>query len=366
MNPRATISQICTPPHSPEIDPEIAWTRLRDPGANFFYAVATTGVFCRPGCQSRLPLRRNTRFFPSAQAALAAGFRPCLRCTPLESAARPIVEQVFNYLHQRATNSAPVTLAQLARLTGRSPFTVQRSFQAAFGASPAAYLRGLRAQALRTQLRQPGNSVTDAIYAAGYNAPSRVYEKTPLGMTPTRFRSGARGEQIRFAAAECSLGHALAARTTRGLCWLAFGDSPDPLLADLRREFSAAELIPDDEMLADIRAILTAIDRVESSPGQASGPAPDLPLDLRGTAFQLRVWSALQKIPSGQTLSYSQLAQQLGNPKATRAVASACAANRVALLVPCHRVVGASGQLTGYRWGTERKRRLLAAEAPSA
>jgi AraC family transcriptional regulator of adaptative response/methylated-DNA-[protein]-cysteine methyltransferase len=224
------------------------------------------------------------------------------------------------------------------------------------------------------ELRQSDHSVTHAINPAGYNAPSRVDESVPLGMTPTRFRSGARGEQIRFAAATCSLGHALAARTSRGLCWLAFGDSPDPLLADLRRQFSAAELIPDNEMLANLRSILAAIDRTESSAGPAAAPALDLPhnlphnlpLDLRGTAFQLRVWSALQQIPSGQTRSYSQLAQQLGNPKATRAVASACAANRVALFVPCHRVVGASGQLTGYRWGTERKRRLLAAEATRA
>ncbi len=358
MNQFANPTQASQP--NPPFVAKECWDQLRDPAAAFLYAVTTTGVFCRPGCKSRLPLRGNTRFFPDAQAALAAGFRPCLRCKPLEPAALPAIDRVRNHLHQCAASFRPVTLAQLARLTGLSPFTVQRSFKAALGLSPAAYLRRLRADSLRKKLRQPSNSVTDAIYAAGYNAPSRVYEKNPLGMTPTSFRSGASGEQIRFAAAQCSLGHALAARTPRGLCWLAFGDSPESLVADLRREFFAAEIIPDDAILADLQAILATIDTTTAA-------IPwDVQLDLRGTAFQLRVWSALQKIPSGQMRSYSQLAADLGNPRATRAVAGACAANRVAVLVPCHRVVAASGQLTGYRWGTERKRLLLAAEVPNA
>ncbi len=380
---------------------DLRWQQLcqRDSSANFCYAVLTTGIYCRPGCASRLPLRRNVRFFASAAAARAAGFRACQRCHPDAAPSAPLAAQVRTLLdeHLDSGASGQLPLARLARRAGSSAYAVQRAFRAAFGLSPSQYLAAQRARRFAQALAQSDQSITAALHAAGYSSSSRAYTGSPLGLTPGSLRRGAAAEAIAYAIQPCTLGgcqanasqnqspaqspfptlnppqdaaqdpspsqphassgipgYALAASSRRGLCWLAFGDAPDSLLADLRRCFHAATLSPSAELDSSLRTILAC-----AGTGSAQ---PPLPLDLRGTAFQLRVWAALQQIPPGQTRSYSQLAGDLGQPTATRAVARACATNRVALLVPCHRVVAANGALSGYRWGTARKQALLETE----
>jgi len=347
-------------PIEPRMSEDQAWRQLlaRDGKAGFYYGVATTGVFCRPDCGSRLPLRENTRFFETTEEARAAGFRACKRCKPEEAARPSAVAQMCAYLERQIDR--PVRLATLGKLIGVSPFTAQRIFKQAMGVSPSQYQRAIRASALRNQLRDGETSVTTAIYDAGYGSSSRAYEKTPLGMTPGRFLTGGRGEKIGFATAEISgvgnLGWIIVGSTTRGVCWLALGDSREAVEASLRDEFPAAEIAPDPALQKTVAVVVSGIS------GAGGKQAQSLPLDLRGTAFQLRVWQALQEIPAGETKTYSQLAAEMGIPNSTRAVARACATNRVSVLVPCHRVVGVSGSLTGYRWGVERKRQLLAAE----
>lgn len=337
------------------IDPEMAWQQLlsRDSAAAFFYGVTTTGVFCRPGCKSRRPLRANVRFFRSAEAARAAGFRPCKRCKPGTAGGDPL-DEIRSYIEANLDRSIP--LAELGRLVRLSPFTVQRLFKQKLGVSPLQYQRALRAGSLRTALKK-GDNVTDAIYNAGFGSSSRAYEGAQLGMTPARFAAGGRGEQISYTTARTPFGWLVVGATARGLCWLALGPTSADAEASLREEFP----------LATVRRDPSLSRLVDAAIGEVAGKAPDsaqeMALDLRGTAFQLRVWQALRAIPRGQTRSYSQLARELGNPNATRAVARACATNRVALVVPCHRVVGASGSLTGYRWGIDRKRQLLEAES---
>lgn len=343
-------------------DLETSWRQVlaRDSAANFVYAVTTTGVFCRADCSSRRPLRAHVRFFRTADAALAAGFRPCLRCKP---AAARAPDAALNKIrkHIEANLDRAVRLAELGRIAGMSPFTLQRQFKQAMGVSPLQYQRALRAGNLRSALKQ-GGTVTNAIYNAGFGSASRAYEDAPLGMAPSRFAAGGQGEQIALTTAKCRLGWLVVAATTRGLCWLALADTEADAEASLRKEFPAATLRRDDSLASYVQAALRAVDGQDP---ETTPPAPEvLPLDLRGTAFQLRVWQALRAIPRGETRSYSQLARELGDPKATRAVARACATNRVALLVPCHRVVGVGGSLTGYRWGVERKRQLLQAERP--
>jgi AraC family transcriptional regulator of adaptative response/methylated-DNA-[protein]-cysteine methyltransferase len=342
----------------PQFDAEAAWRQVlnRDADAAFFYAVTTTGVFCRPSCTSRRPLRANVRFFRSAQEARAAGFRPCKRCRPTASARGGPLEKIR--AHIEAHVDRPVRLAELGRVAGLSPFTVQRLFKQAMGVSPLQYQRALRAGSLREALKQ-GDTVTDAIYNAGFGSASRAYEGAQLGMTPARFAKGGRGEQIGCACAPSPFGWIVVGATERGLCWLALGATAAEAEASLRAEFPAAEVRRDPSLKLLVDAALGVVN------GRAveSGAKAELPLDLRGTAFQLRVWQALREIPRGETRSYSQLARELGDAKATRAVARACATNRVALVVPCHRVVGVSGSLTGYRWGVERKRQLLDAES---
>jgi AraC family transcriptional regulator of adaptative response/methylated-DNA-[protein]-cysteine methyltransferase len=338
------------------IDADFAWTQVlrRDRTAAFFYAVSTTGVFCRPGCRSRLPLRANVRFFASVAEALAAGFRPCKRCAPTDDF-KNLIEIVRK--HIEANMARAVSLAELGRLVKLSPFTVQRLFKQSMGVSPLQYQRALRAGSLRDALKQ-GGSVTSAIYNAGYNSSSRAYEGAQLGMTPARFAQGGYGEQIGYATALTFFGWIVVAATARGLCWLALAETTAEAEGTLRAEFPLATFTCDPSLANWTEAALAMVNGTQASPD-----APQvLPLDLRGTAFQLRVWRALGTIPRGETRSYSQLAQELGSLRATRAVARACAANRVALLVPCHRVVGASGALTGYRWGLDRKRQLLEAE----
>jgi AraC family transcriptional regulator of adaptative response/methylated-DNA-[protein]-cysteine methyltransferase len=353
------------PQPDPTPDPEAAWRAVcaRDRSARFVYAVTTTGVYCRPGCSSRLPRRENTRFFPTADAAAAAGFRPCLRCKP--AAGNALDErgnkeenkaEVIRH-HLEANLDRRVPLAELARLSGLSPHAVRRLFTSRMGTSPLAYQRGLRAARLRTALKQ-GATVTDAIYAAGFSSSSRAYENSPLGMTPARFAQGGKGEQIGTTAVRTAFGWIAIGATARGLCWLSLASTKDAAEQTLREEFPAAELHRDPTLARWVELALEAVNSGKN-PNQSKNT---MKLDLRGTAFQFRVWQALRKIPRGQTRTYSQLALEMGMPTATRAVARACAMNRISMLVPCHRVVGASGSLTGYRWGVERKQKLLETE----
>ena len=343
------------------LDFEHCWAALerRDAGADgtFYYGVRTTGVYCRPGCTSRLPLRRNTMFFETRAEAEAAGLRACKRCRPADDtpAARHLaaVEKACALL--RKSETIP-SLAELADAAGISPFHFHRVFKQITGATPRDYARSHRLGSFAEKL-ETGQPVTEAIYASGFGSSSRAYEAAPagLGMTPGTRRRGGAGQTIRFATVETPLGWALVAATERGICLTALADDRDKLEASLRQRFPAATVIPDNAGLKDwadrIVGFITDPDRNH-----------DLPLDIHGTAVQARVWRALQKIPLGKTASYTEIAAALGRPKAVRAVAQACAANKVALLVPCHRVIRSDGELGGYRWGLERKRALLARE----
>jgi AraC family transcriptional regulator of adaptative response/methylated-DNA-[protein]-cysteine methyltransferase len=344
------------------LDQEAAWRQVqaRDREAGFFYAVTTTGVFCLPWCASRRPLRANVRFFKTAQEARAAGFRPCKKCSPASAespdpAGRPI-DRVRAHLERNLDR--PVKLAELGRLTDMSPFTVQRLFKREMGVSPLQYQRALRANQLRGALKS-GSTVTDAIYAAGFGSSSRAYDGSSLGMTPARFREGGRGEQIGWCSAPSPFGWVIVGATERGLCWLALAATKAGAEATLREEFPEAELRRDASLSRLVDAALASVRAGTDLFTNGSGHER---LDLRGTVFQLRVWQALRQIPRGETRTYSQLAREMGQPNATRAVARACALNRVSVVVPCHRVIGVNGSLTGYRWGVERKRKLLVAE----
>jgi AraC family transcriptional regulator of adaptative response/methylated-DNA-[protein]-cysteine methyltransferase len=341
----------------PTIDPDAAWQNVltRDRSAGFFYAVTTTGVFCHPSCSSRRPSRENVRFFATAVEAQSAGFRPCKRCKPTTAAARRNPVDKIR-AHIEAHFDRRVSLAELGRVSGMSPFTAQRLFKQAMGVSPLEYQRVLRVGSMRDALKQ-GESVTDAIYGAGFGSSSRAYESAQFGMTPARFAQGGRGERIAYTTARSKYGWLVVGATERGICWLGLGASSAEAEASLREEFPEAELRRDPSLSTMMDSVLRGVEgRTHDDNGR------ELPLDLRGTAFQLRVWQALRQIPRGETRSYGEIARELGDPKASRAVARACATNRVALVVPCHRVVGASGSLTGYRWGVERKRQLLQAE----
>lgn len=340
------------------IDPNLAWEKLvrRDAGTELFYAVVTTGVFCRVGCASRKPRRENVRFFRTAAEAVAAGFRPCSRCRPQGAARGSTLDKIRAHIEANLDRAVP--LAELARVAKLSPFTVQRLFKRETGVSPLQYQRALRTDRLRASLKK-GDSVTDAIYNAGFGSSSRAYEAAPLGMAPSRFSAGGKGERIGFASASTPFGWMVVGATERGLCWLALGATKAEAEATLREEFPAAELRRDTSLATLIDAALVSVrEGSDLSENRLRNDA----FDLRGTVFQLRVWNALRQIPRGETRTYSQLAREMGEPNATRAVARACALNRVAVLVPCHRVVGVSGSLTGYRWGVERKKKLLEAE----
>ncbi len=354
-----------TTPLAESLDPEKAWdavlTRDAATDGQFVYAVKTTGIYCRPTCPSRRPKRSNVDFYARPAAAEAAGFRPCRRCTPQQAAAPTgdLVQRAVDHLdaHLRHGAEEPLTLEHLAQAVGASPYHLQRSFKAALGVSPKQYLAGRRQQRLRRQLtEQP--TVTDAIYAAGYGSGSRVYEQTDelLGMTPSRYRRGGAGLEIRYALADCALGRLLVASTQRGVCAISLGDDDSRLVEGLQREFPQASCTPADEPLqATVAAVLASLQGRELAAG--------LDIDLRGTAFQLTVWQALRQIPRGQTASYQEVAEAIGRPKAARAVAGACAANRLAVVVPCHRVIRGDGATGGYRWGTERKEQLLRDES---
>ncbi len=332
--------------------------RDREADGQFVYAVRTTGIYCRPGCPSRPPKPENVAFYPTPEAAAAAGFRPCQRCRPdtasLAVRQHAIISDLCRYIEQA---EQPPTLAQLAARAGLSPHHLHRLFKASTGLTPHAYASAIRAGRLRQNLAQAAN-VTTAIFAAGYNSGSRGYAESDalLGMTPGAYRAGGRRQEIRFASGSCSLGYVLVARSERGLCAILLGDEPAALARDLEQRFPAAQLIADDgELAQQLAEVVRFVD--------APKTGLDLPLDIRGTAFQQRVWQALRTIPPGRTASYSEIAERLGAPKAVRAVAGACAANALAVAIPCHRVVRSDGGLAGYRWGIERKRALLAREA---
>ncbi len=321
----------------------------------FYYSVVTTGVYCRPSCGARLPNRKNVAFHETTAAAEQAGFRPCKRCRPDETDRQAVaVAQACRLIEQADT--AP-SLAELADAVGISRFHFHRVFKAATGITPKAYADAERARRVRAALDRT-DTVTEAIYDAGFNSNGRFYASAPqrLGMTPTRFRAGGTGETLRFAVGQTSLGAILVAATDKGIAAIQFGDDPDALLRSLQDRFPNAQLVGGDAAFE--RLVAQVVGSVENP-----STGFDLPLDVRGTAFQQRVWQALQEIPAGTTVSYADIAERLGAPKAVRAVAGACAANAIAVAIPCHRVVRSDGALSGYRWGVERKRALLDREA---
>jgi AraC family transcriptional regulator of adaptative response/methylated-DNA-[protein]-cysteine methyltransferase len=326
-------------------------------GDAFFYGVKTTGVFCRPGCRSRRPQRTNVRFFKTAAEAAAAGYRPCKRCQPeLARVGSLHADQILRACRLIEAADAPPTLAVLAKAVGVSPHHFHRLFRQAMGVTPREYAAAHRLQRFQKELRS-GRSVTQAIYAAGFGSNSRAYEhvSAKLGMTPGVFQRGAAGVTIRFVTRRSSLGWVLVAATGKGVCAIELGDDPTALRRHLEGLFPRARLVEDGATLAAwVDEILACV----SAPQRGL----DLPLDIQGTAFQRRVWQALQRLRVGQTASYSGLASAIGAPQAVRAVARACAANKIALAVPCHRAVRADGSLGGYRWGLARKRALLQAE----
>lgn len=336
---------------------ELMWDKVlhREPG-DFLYAVTTMGVYCRPGCPSPRPLRRNVRFFRDTGQAEQAGFRACRRCDPKGERARIAQEAVRDACTFIEASETMPSLEQLADRAGYSRFHFLRMFRTHTGLTPRSFAEGVRARRLQAALAA-GDRVVDAVVEAGFGSESRVYERTGalLGMTPGAARRGGSGEVIRTAFANSSFGRLLVGATDKGVCFIGFAEPDEGLLGDLRRRFPHAELVSDDAGLADTVA---AVLRFIEEPREALA----LPLDLRGTAFQQRVWQALTRIPPGETRSYGEVAESLGSPRAVRAVARSCATNPVSLAVPCHRVVGKDGDLTGYRWGVPRKRTLLERE----
>jgi len=321
----------------------------RDSGADgrFVYGVRSTGIYCRPTCPSRRPTRAQVVFFGAPDDAERAGFRACLRCKPrMRPGASELAQAVCAVLDR-----APATLPELARRFGVSAAHLQKVFKRAVGVSPREYAEQRRLERFRRELKE-GSSVTEAIYGAGYGSPSRMYEQWDLAVTPSALRVGAPGEEIAWATAPCALGRVLVARTGRGVCAISLGADEAELEARLRRDFPRASLRQDGSGLRkSLDAVVAHAER---------GVRLDLPLDVRATAFQRRVWDALRRIPAGETRSYGDLARALGT--GPRAVASACASNRLALAIPCHRVVRSSGDLGGYRWGLSRKAALLRRE----
>jgi AraC family transcriptional regulator of adaptative response/methylated-DNA-[protein]-cysteine methyltransferase len=338
-------------------DPRWQLVRTRSADETFLYSVETTGVYCRPSCAARLPRPENVTFFETRADAERAGFRACRRCKPdLAPAAKRNAELVATLCRRIESQDEVPTLAELAAEAGLSTFHTHRLFKAVTGMTPRAYAAAHRASRLRSEL-QGKTSITEAIYQAGFNSASRFYESASdiLGMKPTTYKRRGMGSTIRFATARCSLGAILVAATEKGVCSILIGDDRDALVDDLKRRFASAQL---DGADPDFGALVArAIAVVEGTQ-----PAASLPLDIRGTAFQQRVWAQLAAIPSGTTRSYQEVANAIGEPAAVRAVARACAANSLAVAIPCHRVVRADGALSGYRWGVERKKKLLARE----
>lgn len=331
--------------------------RNRDRAADgtFFYAVTTTGVFCKPSCAARLPRRENVRFFASGSAAERAGFRACKRCKPLDAAdaRQELIAKVCALIE---ASEERLSLETLAAEVGLSSYHLHRVFKAATGVTPRAYAEGQRRKRTQQAL-QRGGTVTRAMYDAGFESSSRFYAGADksLGMTPKAFKGRGAGVRVRYAVARCALGRVLVAAGDRGVCAVYLGHEDASLVAALRESFANAIAIERDQELGGwVRAVVEHID---------SGKAVDVPLELRGTVFQERVWHALREIPAGTTLTYAQLAEKIGKPRAVRAVGTACGRNEISVLVPCHRAVGSDGKMHGYRWGVELKKELLAREA---
>jgi len=334
------------------------WPRIvaHDKAADgqFWYSVSTTGVYCRPSCPSRTPNPRNVRIHDSLESARATGLRPCKRCNPegpsIEREKAALVARACRIIEE---NEDELSLEQLSDAVGRSPSYFHRVFKATTGLTPKAYAAADRARKVRRGLAA-GNTVTEAIYDAGFNSSGRFYEKATgmLGMTPSRYRAGGANEEIRFAVGQTSLGAILVASSRKGVASILLGDDPDQLVRNLQDRFPKARLIGADR---DYETLVARVVGFIETPRIGL----DLPLDVRGTAFQRRVWQALQAIPAGETVSYAEVARRIGSPKAVRAVAGACAANKLAMAIPCHRVVRSDRSLSGYAWGVERRRVLL-------
>lgn len=342
-------------------DQRWAAVQAREPLADghFVYAVKTTGVYCRPSSSARLPKRENVLFFEGPMAAEAAGFRASRRASgDRTAAALQRAALIAQACRQIEASETPPNLDDLATEAGMSPFHFHRVFKAETGLTPKAYASAFRARKLREELSGPASSVTDAIYGAGFNSNSRFYEASDglLGMHARDYRAGGVNAHIRFAVGQCSLGAILVAQSQRGICAILLGDDPDALLQDLQDRFPKALLIGGDEAFEKLVAQVVGF--IEA-PALGLG----LPLDVQGTVFQERVWQALREIPPGSTVSYAEIAQKIGAPRSMRAVAQACGANVLAVAIPCHRVVRRNGELSGYRWGVERKRALLEREA---
>jgi AraC family transcriptional regulator of adaptative response/methylated-DNA-[protein]-cysteine methyltransferase len=334
--------------------------RDRHQDGAFVLAVRTTGIYCRPSCPARRPRRENVAFYDTPADARAQGFRACLRCHPDDATdPRPAwVGRVVRTIEDAVADGVRPTLERLSQVAGVGPHHLQRTFKAMVGLSPRQYAEAVRRDRFRQELKG-GRAVADAAYEAGYGSSGRAYEGAALGMTPGTYRRGGQGLRLGYSLVDTSLGRLLVAATEKGVSMVALGDDDERLVSSLREEFPAARLERDDERFRSWVAQVLA--RIE----EPTASAVELPLDLRATAFQRRVWEELRAIPNGETRSYSQIARALGHPRAARAVARACATNPAAIVIPCHRVVGADGRTGGYRWGTERKRVLLMREAAS-
>ncbi len=333
-------------------------TRDNTSDGAFVYAVRSTGIYCNPSCPSRKPQREQVLFFTQPEAAAKAGFRACRRCHPGEPSLLAnqveLVQQACRYIESHL--EGPITLAIIGEQVHLSPYYLQRVFKRVMGITPRQYAEAYRLGQLKTQLKD-SNSITRALYEVGFSSSSRLYERTPaqLGMTPTVYRRGGKGMNINYTIVNCSLGRLLVAATEKGVCAVSLGDSDTTLESTLISEYPSAQIHRDDHQLGQwVNALLNYLNGEQ--------PHLDLPVDVQATAFQWRVWEALQDIPYGSTRSYREVAQAIGKPGATRAVATACATNPVALIIPCHRVVRENGDSGGYRWGKERKQRLLAKE----
>ncbi len=345
-------------------DTRWAAMQARDPAADgaFVYAVKTTGIYCRPTSSARLPKRKNVEFYETPQAAEAAGYRASRRATADQTAAAvQRAARVATACHLIEQAETLPNLEELAAQVGISAFHFHRIFKAETGLTPKAYASAFRARRLREELGESGTSggtITDAIYSAGFNSNSRFYETSEarLGMRPRDYRDGGRNAEIHFAVGQCSLGAILVAQSQLGICAILLGDDPDKLVRDLQDRFPKARLLGGDDGFEQLIAQVV---------GFIEAPALglNLPLDVRGTTFQERVWQALREIPPGTTVSYAEIAERIGSPTAVRAVAQACGANHIAVAIPCHRVVRRDGNISGYRWGAERKRELLQREA---
>ena len=342
------------------METEIYWKAVQNNDAKFngafVYAVSSTKIYCKPSCSSKLPKRENVQFFDDFNKAETNGFRACRRCQPKNEATNPQTEIVLRAC-ELLDSEEQISLENLGAAVDLSATHLQKMFKEIIGVSPKKYAEAKRLEKFKNELKD-GNDVTNAMYEAGFNSSSRLYENVSekLGMTPKTYAKGGKNMKINYTITDCNLGKLLVARTEKGVCAVTFGDDSKTLIANLFNEYSNAEITENNSSLKDyIEAILANL--------KGTNKTLDLPTDLQATAFQMRVWDILRKIPYGETVSYQQVAERLGNVKAVRAVATACASNRVALVIPCHRVVRSNGKLSGYRWGIERKIQLLESEA---